>query len=785
MTTATAKSSTSVQATSQIVTLPAIILEHLRNPDFLDALVPVPVTATATASGNVGAKKAEPARKSAFMDALAEVGTRTRTTNGAPALNTTGSPTLDAFNGLWPNTPRAELESLLARSWKADAGLTLRLIWNLRSIPDGKGNKTTFYRCWAWLFRTHPRTALSNLDRVVEPLSEQPRRKGKGKGKAVEDQDGGEPEKKKEYKRFKSHGYWKDLLNLLVLAVKGQLDDPEPEFLNGVRLPWTLPKDQRPKAWRRNMEESIKVPITKLNALDQRARDAGVSRRQQEAQERFEVLERALAARPAVRALYIAVARLFADRLLRDIELMERVKAMPAEEEEQGAPQSAEAKLDALFQISLAGKWAPSPGGSHDRLTNISTAIALLVRDGLPKHDLAAPLRDLDNDGSTTRAQAHVLRSFFQRWVLRELRDLLELPEPKMAAGQWADIRYRRVASVAMSTHSHLFFQHDKERFKAYVAAVEGGKTTISGATLMPHEIIARLFRPSENAVRLARLGPAAVEVCKELGEMQERVMEAQWNALVQSLREAGSLGDALAICDVSGSMGSVYHHDAHPGTSKNQQVQPILPALALSLIIASLSRPPFDSGFITFSTTPAFVKLDLEADSLKRSAEKTLRADAGLSTNFRAVFLDLLLPMALERKLSKDEMVKRLFVFSDMQFDAAHQPWETTYDAIERAYAEAGYEVPQLVFWDLAGGQTVEVQSDRKGVAMMSGFSPAMVKVFMGLEDVEEGEAEEGWEKVDEEGAEKKEEDADFNPVKIMEKALLVKSFDTLKVVD
>ena len=138
------------------------------------------------------------------------------------------------------------------------------------------------------------------------------------------------------------------------------------------------------------------------------------------------------------------------------------------------------------------------------------------------------------------------------------------------------------------------------------------------------------------------------------------------------------------------------------------------------------------------------------------------------------------------------------------MQFDSAGQytyrhyfrsrdttPWETTYDFIEDAYTNSGYEVPQIVFWDLNGKtfgpKTVEVESDRKGVAMMNGFSPALLKVFMG--EQEEGVSE--WEDVATDGTSTatvvEKEGEIFNPINVMKKALLKKTqaFNGLVVVD
>jgi hypothetical protein len=155
--------------------------------------------------------------------------------------------------------------------------------------------------------------------------------------------------------------------------------------------------------------------------------------------------------------------------------------------------------------------------------------------------------------------------------------------------------------------------------------------------------------------------------------------------------------------------------------------------------------------------------------------------------------------------------MVKRLFVFSDMQFDVAAAAaadaraadgagtwrrggaglgWETNHDAIARVYAEAGYDVPEIVYWNLAGElQTVPVEAERKGVALVSGFSPAMMKVFTG-EAAADGEVlDDDTVMVDEQGEEIKPEPAprkqEMTPLSVMKKALGMASYNNLIVLD
>jgi len=158
-------------------------------------------------------------------------------------------------------------------------------------------------------------------------------------------------------------------------------------------------------------------------------------------------------------------------------------------------------------------------------------------------------------------------------------------------------------------------------------------------------------------------------------------------------------------------------------------------------------------------------------------------------------VFVRLLLPLAVKHRVPREDMVKRLFVFSDMQFDEGTgmrrdvEGWETNHDAIARAYAEAGYDVPEIVYWNLANRlETMPVEAEQKGVALMSGFSPAMMKVFMGEDaDAEERTMDDDMVMVDEQGEEIKptRQKQEMTPLSIMKKALGMSSYDKLVVLD
>ncbi|KAF5317373.1 hypothetical protein D9611_003512 [Ephemerocybe angulata] len=733
---------------AQNVTIPEIV--ELFNEKYLDTLLPPAIDADydLVASPSEGTTVVE-APTNPLIDALKATTNQTLTENQAPALASTLSATLDAFNTVNHQASGEVIKTHLSAAWEEDPALTLRIIWCLRSIPDGKGNREGFYKAFAWLYENHPRTAIANLRHLAEPKE----------GEAA-------------------HGYWKDLLNILALATVDELS-PDVEKFNFLHPP-RQPKDPKSARSKKRNEETKETGTgdakKESNVAEHTERNA--QRRKEAQKKRAEGLASAHAtltsklAQPKYLALYITVVRLFGERLLRDLAVIEQLKTLSPDQD----------RLAVLKTISLAGKWAPTPACSHDRVTNLSSAIALYLCHAKPA-SLQFPQ---SFEGPVdTKERFITLRQFLGRSVLKPLRELIDCPEPLMAANRWDKIRYARVASTAMKKNTEHFFKHDPEGFQKYLIDVESGKKKISGATLFPHEIISQLLEHTEVTSDKTSKYPAVAEFKKTLAETQQRVAEGQWKTLIAKLKESGSIENSIAICDVSGSMGYI----SSPASRDNPS--PIHVSVALSLVLASIASPPFNGGFITFSESPQYITLDLEKKSLVENVHNMVGSNWGMNTDLNAVFMKLLLPLAKANNIKQEDMIKRLFIFSDMQFDQASSQgknmgkWETNYDKIEKAYKKAGYEVPQIVYWDLASapGRTVEVTATRKGVAMMNGFSSSLLKVFMG----EKEETASEWEEVNEEGEVVKtvKVEDEFNPVNVMKKALLKESFAGLKVLD
>ncbi|KAK9182365.1 hypothetical protein WN944_025509 [Citrus x changshan-huyou] len=366
-----------------------------------------------------------------------------------------------------------------------------------------------------------------------------------------------------------------------------------------------------------------------------------------------------------------------------------------------------------VTKISLAAKWCPSIDSSFDRATLICESIARKV---FPKTLYT------EYEGIEDAHYAYRVRDRLRKQVLVPLRKALELPEVYIGANRWDSLPYNRVASVAMKLYKDKFLMHDPERFKKYLEDVKAGKAKIAAGALLPHEIIGSLDDPFDGG----------------------QVAELQWKRIVDDLMQKGKLRNCMAICDVSGSM---------HGT-------PMEVSVALGVLVSELSEEPWKEKLITFSENPELQVL--EGDSLRSRTDFVTEMEWGMNTDFQKVF-DLILQVAVNGNLKPEQMIKRLFVFSDMEFDqASANPWETDYQVIVSKYKEKGYGsvVPEIVFWNLRDSRSTPVLGTQKGVALVSGFSKNMLTLFLDNEGV-------------------------INPEQVMEAAISGQEYQKLVVLD
>lgn len=296
---------------------------------------------------------------------------------------------------------------------------------------------------------------------------------------------------------------------------------------------------------------------------------------------------------------------------------------------------------------------------------------------------------------------------------LSSARSKLNVTETLMCANQWNKIVYSHVPSRAHMLYRKSFSKHDTDRYNEYLANVRHGNEKINSLCIHPHELCERAFTN------------------------YDETLQQQWNTMLEDLRKNTALGKALAVVDVSGSMNGL----------------PMNVAVSFGLILSELVAPPFANKFITFSKDPELQTVS--GNNLLEKLNSIKNSQWSMNTDFFKVF-KLLLDHAKLFNIGNDAFPDTIFVFTDMQFDAAdnndafdpnnswtdlpnenyvddseNQKKMTLFQSIKELYSESGFTVPKLIFWNLREGKPAfPVISTQADVVYLSGFSPILLKM-------------------------------------------------------
>lgn len=291
----------------------------------------------------------------------------------------------------------------------------------------------------------------------------------------------------------------------------------------------------------------------------------------------------------------------------------------------------------------------------------------------------------------------------------RRLLAALRVPhivEHKMCTGQWKEIEYPKVPSVAMSRYAKAFLEHDPEGFAEFKEAVKKGEVEIKAGVLFPHD-----------CVRLAKNGD------KETADLQ---FDAMPNFMPDDER-------IIMLCDTSGSM--VARIDA------NSSVMRVDVSMGLSLYCSGKmpKDSPFYKKFIKFESEDRLVTWEGKTFSQALSDRKIFDGACGATRIDKA--LNTILLTARMFKATPEQMPTTIMIVSDMQFDA---PYGRTIKGDDPAVVEgcmrdweaAGYARPKIVYWNVAGyaGSPATVKMPNTG--LVSGFSTAILKAVFAGED-------------------------------------------------
>ena len=283
------------------------------------------------------------------------------------------------------------------------------------------------------------------------------------------------------------------------------------------------------------------------------------------------------------------------------------------------------------------------------------------------------------------------------RKTLSILRRHIDVVEVKMSSNSWNNINYSKVPSYAAKIYNAAFQKHDPIGYDEYLYQVVLGKEKINANTLYPYDLLKHYLQNGWGSF---------------FDSIINKTIEAQWKALPDYFN--GRNENSLCIVDTSGSM---------HGT-------PICVAVSLGLYAAERNKGLFHNCFMTFSRKPAIQRI--VGESLLEKAMSLSSANWDMNTDLELA-LKVILGVAKNNRIPETEMIKKLYIISDMEFDRCITG-TTLFDNIKKMYSKAGYVLPNIIFWNVNSKKNnVPVRFNQNGVALVSGFSPSIFETVAG----------------------------------------------------
>lgn len=280
------------------------------------------------------------------------------------------------------------------------------------------------------------------------------------------------------------------------------------------------------------------------------------------------------------------------------------------------------------------------------------------------------------------------------RKTLVKLREHIRIIENSLREKDYS-FDYSKQPSKAMFKYRKAFYRNDGERYGEFLGKVSRGEAQLHTGTLTPYEIIKPFFY-------------------EHVGDQEASAIDATWNAQEDFTRDE----NALVVIDGSGSMYS--RTDPMPATV----------ALSLGIYYAERNTGAFHNHFITFSERPQLV--EIKGETILEKVRYCHDYNEVANTNIQKVF-ELILRTAVKNNVPQSEMPSTLYIISDMEFDCCARGAElTNFEYAKKIFAEAGYDLPRVVFWNVQSRNKQQpVTQNEQGVALVSGCSPRIFSML------------------------------------------------------
>lgn len=283
------------------------------------------------------------------------------------------------------------------------------------------------------------------------------------------------------------------------------------------------------------------------------------------------------------------------------------------------------------------------------------------------------------------------------RKTLSSLRRKISIVETKLSEKDYSTIDFEKVPTKAMLKYRAAFSKNCMEAYNDYLEQVAKGEKKINTTGLYCYEIVKNIV----------------------LGiPVDEKLFDTMWNNQKDILK--GYSKNILVMADTSGSM-------------TEYGCIPYANSIGLATYIAERNTGIFKNHFITFSDEPKIqeIKGNTIVEKVK-NFESIIR-----NTDIDKAF-NLLLTTANMNKIGKEEMPSHIIIISDMEFDrGVFSQTGTNFVGWKNAFKEYGYEMPKIVFWNVAcNTMGLPVTKYENDVIMISGFAPALLDNLLSIEE-------------------------------------------------
>lgn len=333
---------------------------------------------------------------------------------------------------------------------------------------------------------------------------------------------------------------------------------------------------------------------------------------------------------------------------------------------------------------------------------------------------LAKWLKSENTSSKESKRLGTITRKYFgltskqYRKILSELRRRINVVEKLMSANRWDEIEFDKIPSRAGFIYKNAFARRDiiKEKYKAFAL---DESTKVNASTLYPYECVEK-----------------ALDFWGNNDDTHRAMVNKYWDNFEDYIK--GKPFNGIVMADTSGSMW---------GTPMNA-------AVSLAMYCASKCSGPYANHFLTFSSNPYLCEIK-GYDFVNQCERIAGNDDWDSSTNIEAA-MDLLLNIALKNNLPQSDVPENLVIVSDMEFNSCvsagpvtNSRWDmgsrytlnsedtTLFETIEKRWAENGYKMPHITFWnvDCRNGKNIPMK-DNGYVNFVSGFSPVLFEQLL-----------------------------------------------------